>query len=215
MEIIKKKVHMIMTTGVTACTGTAGSCIVIIPDTGVTYNFKINLTGIHKDMGFFDASPDAETQSGVGSINIVRGTSSSRLSELKKYAVNVPFNQQYIGDGSYSVDGVDFLNSVSGVSVTYYIGGIKYVDNTDVTGTTTTFVFITSGTNSLNFINGAYYKDPKKENIISNPKIDDDVFIIRQELSAFEKNYRLEYVKNLAELQSYAGGNYFKIANNT
>jgi hypothetical protein len=61
-----------------------------------------------------------------------------------------------------------------------------------------------------------HHVDPsKKENIISNPKINDDVFITRQELSAFEKNYRLEYIRNLVDLETYAGGNYFNIINNT
>ena len=137
----------------------------------------------------------------------------SRLSELKKYSVNVPFDQQYIGGGSFAVDGVDFSESISGVSVTYYLGGIKYIDN--ITGDTTTFTFESIGTNSPDFIEKPYYKDPKKENIISNPKITNDVFIIRQEISVFENNYRLEYIKNLVDLETYAGGNFFNIVKNT
>ena len=81
--------------------------------------------------------------------------------------------------------------------------------------TGTTYGFIPQGTSSLDFIEAPIYKDPKKENIISNPKINDDVFIVRQELSVFEQNYRLEYVSNLVELTTYAGGNYFKIINNS
>jgi hypothetical protein len=54
-----------------------------------------------------------------------------------------------------------------------------------------------------------------KENIISNPEIYDDVFIIRQEISAFDGNYRLEYIQNLIDLETYAGGNFFNIVNNT
>jgi hypothetical protein len=147
---------------------------------------------------------------------IVTGTSSSRLVELKKYAVNVPFNQQYVGGGNWTTDGVDFPNSISGVSVVYYLGGIKYLDTLTGDNTGTTFTFNTLGTGDTNnFIVAPIYKDPNKENIISNPKIDDDVFIVRQELSAFENNYRLEYIKNLSELETYAGGNYFNIVKNT
>lgn len=146
---------------------------------------------------------------------IVSGTSSSRLGELKKYSTNVPFNQQYVNNGSFLNDGVDYSDSVFGVKITYYLGGIKYVDIFTSTGNTTTFSFTAQGTNSPDFINMPYYKDPKKENIISNPKITNDVFIIRQELPAFEKNYRLEFVKNLVDLESYAGGNYFRIVKNS
>jgi len=50
---------------------------------------------------------------------------------------------------------------------------------------------------------------------VSNPKINDDVFIVRQELSAFDSNYKLEFIRNLVDLTSYAGGNFFNIVNNT
>jgi len=141
-------------------------------------------------------------------------TSNSRLLELKKYAINVPFSQQYVSSGSLSVDGVDYPNSVSGITMTYYIGGIKFIDN--ISAVTTTFSSIAQGTgNTNNFINNFYYKNPNKSKIISNPKINDDVFIIRQELSAFDKNYRLEYIKNMVDLTTYAGGKYFNIINNT
>lgn len=140
-------------------------------------------------------------------------TNTSRLNELRKYTTSNIFANQYISGGSFTNDGVDYLTSVSGVSVTYYLGGIKYVD--DVANEITTFAYMPSGTSSPDFINAPYYKDPKKENIISNPKINDDVFIVRQELSAFENNYRLEHIRNLSELLTYAGGKYFNIVSNT
>lgn len=138
-------------------------------------------------------------------------TNNSRLIELKKYKVTNIFTEQYFGNGSLSTNGVDYPNSTSGVSVTYYIDGIKYVDN--VTGSTTTFSY--EPQNESNFINKIYYKDPNKENIIGFPKISDDVFIERQQLSAFDDNYKLQFIKNLVELTTYAGGKYFKIVNNT
>jgi len=151
----------------------------------------------------------------TGGSFVVTGESISRLSELRKYTVTTVFTNQYIGGGTYSSDGVDYGSSISGVSIVYYIGGIRYVDI--LTGTTakTTFDFISTGVLSPSFINAPIYKDPKKENIISNPKIGDDVFIVRQALSAFDNNYRLEQIKNLNELVTYAGGNFFNIVNNT
>jgi hypothetical protein len=229
MEYIKKTVYRILTTGTTTgatnckgtypvCTGCTGHCIVLIPNTGVSYYFRILLTQAAQDIGFFDAY----NFSGITGTTIVpstyhvTGSSSSRLTELRKYTVTNIFSQQYISGGTVTTDGVDYPNSISGVSVVYYIGGIKYVDL--LTGFTsgTTFSFITHGmTNNPNFINKPIYKDMNKENIISNPEIADDVFIVRQEISAFDKNYRLEYITNLVDLETYAGGAFFNIVNNT
>jgi len=149
---------------------------------------------------------------------VTGSTSHSRLAELKKYAVGVSFSEQYVNNGSLTVDGVAYgdPNTVSGKSVVYYISGIKYFDILTGTSSGTTYSFTPQGIdNPLNFINTNTYKDPKKDNIISNPKIIDDVFIVRQELSAFDKNYKLEYIKNLNELLTYAGGNFFNIVNNS
>lgn len=142
---------------------------------------------------------------------ITGNTNNSRLNELKKYAVNVSFDKQYVGGGNQTTDGVDYAESVSGVTMTYYIGGIKFVD--DVSGGITTFSYTANNIN--NFIDLPYIKNPNKEKIISNSKIIDDVFITRGELSAFNKNYRLEYIRNLVDLTTYAGGKYFNIINNS
>lgn len=152
----------------------------------------------------------------TGGSFVVTGECTSRLSELRKYTITDEFINQYFGNGSYNSDGVDYVNSISGVSVVYYIGGIRYVD-TILTGTTikTTFDFISTGILSPNFIDIPIYKDPKKENIISNPKIGDDVFIVRQALSVFENNYRLEQINNLNELMTYAGGKFFNVTKNS
>jgi len=146
---------------------------------------------------------------------ITGGTDNSRLVELKKYAVGVPFIQQYRSGGSWTTDGVDYANSPAIEYVVYYIGGIRYVDETLIDGVHTTFSFASQGISEPNFIDVPYYKNPNKEKIISNPKINDDVFIIRSDLSAFNNNYRLEYIRNLVDLTTYAGGRYFNIINNT
>jgi len=147
---------------------------------------------------------------------IITGTSSSRLSELRKYTVTNDFTKQYVIGGSINTDGIDLSSSNPLDKIVYYIGGIKYVDIiTGSTSGTTLNIYTPQGTASANFINVPYFKDPNKNNIISNPKIIDDVFILRQQLSAFDKNYRLEYIGNLGDLETYAGGNFFVIVNNT
>lgn len=168
-------------------------------------------------------------------------TDNSRLNELRKYTITTGFTEQYIGGGTWTQDGVDYGVSTVIENVTYYLGGIKYNDITLIDGTHTTFSYTplsggtsvvyylgtgrTSGgtiiefapswTTSRDFIDEQYIKNPNKEKIISNPKIYDDVFITRDNLSAFNKNYRLEYIRNLVDLTTYAGGKYFNIINNT
>jgi len=140
-------------------------------------------------------------------------TKNSRLYELKKYVVTNNFMEQYVGNGSYNNNGVDYNNSVDDEYITYYIDGIKYVD--DLTQNITTFYTSPSITSSPNFINTNYFKDFNKENIINNPKIHNDVFIDRYEQSVFIDNYRLRYVTNLSDLTTFVGGIYFNIINNT
>jgi hypothetical protein len=140
-------------------------------------------------------------------------TENSRLAELRKYTITTDFTKQYVSNGSWTNNGVDYNNSTSGVSVVYYINGIKYVDETTDDTTITKFSFIPK--NEANFISKELVKNPNKDKIISNPKIIDDVFITRNDLSAFDRNYRLEFIRNLFELTTYAGGKYFKIINNT
>ena len=53
MEFIKKTILRVMTTGHT--TGCTGTCYVIIPNTGTTYQIKINLVQDARDIGFFNA----------------------------------------------------------------------------------------------------------------------------------------------------------------
>jgi hypothetical protein len=145
---------------------------------------------------------------------VVTGSSSSRLTELRKYIVSGTTAQIYVTGGNLLTDGVDLGQTTSNKFV-YFLGGIKYTDI--LTGDTsgTTFSFTGQGYSGPDFITAPIYKNPNKENIISNPKIYDDVFIVRQELSAFDQNYRLEYIQSLVDLTTYAGGNFFNIVNNT
>lgn len=148
--------------------------------------------------------------------NYVSGTSTSRLGELRKYTITDVFENKYFTGGTSSIDGVDLITSNYPEYVVYYLGGIKYIDVLSGSSSGLTFTyFIPKGLNETNNFNyDRIYKDPSKDNIISNPKINNDVFIVRQQLSAFEKNYRLEFISRLVDLTTYAGGNYFYIKKN-
>lgn len=234
MEIIKKTIKLKMTTGSTVqciyrdpetgdesidCENRNCECYLIIPDTGVTYNIKILLKNEQKDLGYFDVDADPLITGFTGTnfnhvTTIITGESTSRLSELKKFKTGDGISTEfYFGGGGITTDGVDFAATIPNVSVVYYIGGIKYID--DLIDGITYFEFTSLGYDSPNFIDLPYYKIPSKENIVSMPKIDDDVFIDRGEISILENNYRLEQIDNLGELTTYAGGSLFNIVNNT
>jgi hypothetical protein len=153
-----------------------------------------------------------------GSENIITGESKSRLSELKKHAVNSSFFNRYELSNGSSTNGVD--KNKSNISTTpqkivYYIDGIIYTDFVYESRTSTKFKFTGQGYNSPDFINKPIIKDPSKSNLISKPKVNSDVFIVRQEISAFEKNYKLKDIRDLNSLTTYAGGRFFNIVNNT
>ena len=217
MELIKKTILQALTTGATTGSTKTGDYI-IIPDKKAVYHMKVGLKSTVKDIGFFDVDLSSISYPLVNPTTIptITGSSSSRLPELRKYTITNVFTKQYISGGTVNHDGVDMLNSNPLDKIIYYLGKIMYVDiiSGDSSGITYN-VYKPEGFTSANFINVPYYKNPNKENIISNPKINDDVFIVRQELSAFDKNFRLEYIRNFADLSTYAGGNFFKIVSNT
>jgi len=220
MEFIKKKIFRIMTTGTT--TGCTGNSYVIIPDTGVTYNFNFLLTQQNKDFGFFDVYIDPLATGVTGGTYIssipyiITGSSTSRLEELRKYSVSTDLSKKYFTSSNSNEDGLDLTKTISGVSYIYYLGGIIYTDSflNNPTGITT-FSFVSSGYSSQNFINLPIIKDEDKENIIEMPLIGNNVFIIRNEQSILEYNYRLRNIHNLSEIEYYAGGAFYNIIKNT
>lgn len=143
------------------------------------------------------------------------GTTNSRLVELRKYTISGDIEDIYITGGNVNVDGIN-INESTNDRIVYFLGGIQYIDTINEFGdTVTTFSYTPESLDNPNFITRYIYKDPTKENIISYPKINNDVFINRQEISAFEKNYRLEFIETLIDLETYAGGNYFNVVKNS
>ena len=151
--------------------------------------------------------------------HVVTGTSESRLDELRKYAVSGSLSVRYFTSISTAIDGLDISLTTTGVTAstyTYYIGGITYVDKINTQSTGTTFTFTSLGLDDPNnFDDLPYIKIESKQNMVENSQVSVDVFISRQSLSVFEKNYRLRGLGSMSDLLSYAGGNYFIIYNNT
>jgi hypothetical protein len=243
MEYIKKVFKQILTTGTTF--GTTSGQFVIIPNTGVTYNFNVLLSKDNVDLGFYDVindvnennDPDFNTNFIVSGYTVT-GTCVSRLNEIKKNAISPVFYKQYFYSIDTTANGLDVYDSyfytgstlsnpisilsiggITGVTqylLKYYIDKIKYIEYSGSTATGTTFSFVSDGLNNPdNFNYNKLIKDENKNNVINNPEITSDVFILRQELSVFEKNYNLEYIKNLIDLETFAGGNYYNIVKNS
>lgn len=149
----------------------------------------------------------------------VSGYCSSRLDELRKYAVSGPISSRFFIATDASSDGVNPYLSVEGVNNSqyiYYIGGITYEDQTSSGVTVTTFHFESLGLDEgNNFENLPVVKLESKQNMVENPQVERDVFIERQQQPVFERNYRLRAVNAVNDVLSYAGGNYFTIYNNT
>jgi len=145
----------------------------------------------------------------------ITGNCTTRLAELLKFTHSEDFFEKYSSGGSGITDGVDYSSSLINEYVVYYLNGIRYVDTIKSSGTTTTFGVIGQGYDSPDFINSYVVKLPIKDNIISNPKINNDVFIDRQQISVFDRNFRLEFIRKLVDLETYASGKYFNIVKNS
>ena len=217
MELIKKQIQRAMTTGATPCdSGITGNCYQIIPDLTIDYNFKIMLKAKDIDFGFFDV---ISGQTGATGATIspatytITGTSLSRLNELRKFTISGTLEDLYFTSLTPASDGVNTSLTMTATTWTYYIGGITYVD--DVASNVTSFTFESLGYNSPNFINLPFIKDETKQNVIDKPEINNNVFIIRQSLPVYQNIYRLQDIKNLSELEKYAGGAKFNVVNNT
>jgi hypothetical protein len=211
LELIKKIVKQALT-----ITGVTDTSYEIVPNLATFYCFKINLTTEDHDFGFFDVYENTNPVITGGTYSSqITGITSSRLNELKKYAITSVFEEKYVSGGTNTVDGVDYDHSTENESIVYYINGMQYNDSISGTGVTTIYSLTPMSVNKNNFTSGWMYKNPEMGDVISDAKIDSDVFIDRQELSAFEKNYRLEFVKTLSQLTTYAGGGFFNIIKNT
>jgi hypothetical protein len=213
MEIINKT-FKIINTGVTS--GATG------------YSMNILLNANMDDMGLFDTYEDTLATGATGasltySAYTITATSRSRLVELRKFTRSTDLGTRYKTSLSPSSNGLDLFRSVTtgtDISYVYYIDGITYTDSYKTTGetsgtTATTYSFISSGTSSPAFDNKPIIKDDSIFEIIEEPTVGSNVFIIRQEIPVFENNYRLKSINELSHLTFYGGGRYFNIIENT
>jgi len=195
-----------------------------VPDLSATYSFKLLLNSENTDWGFFDVDHDSDSEEPiVDMVNYtVTGTSTTRLNELKKYSVSSDISKAYIildeadkNPTSFNpaLRGLILSETTEGVIYSYFVDGIKYVD--DILTNMTTFSFFSQGYESENFIHKPIYKDPTIGNTIASPNVDSNVFIIREEIPVLLNNYRLSNIISLASLENYAGGKFYNIVKNS
>ena len=145
---------------------------------------------------------------------ILSGYTDDRLSEVKTYSKSQPYQIGYLGVTQLTFNTFGDLDSVE-----YVIDGIKYLttigkplfpDSTDFFKTQTVYFFESSGLSEEN-IN--VIKKEGEMNLSEPPKVDEEIFIERQETSVFENHLRMGEIITLDQLVAYKNGYYniFKI----
>jgi len=187
-----------------------GTSTTLIPDDSISYNIKIYLKSDFIDLGIMESVDVEDNDSETFDVDeyIITGTCDSRLYELEKYGFNNNINEKYKMGGTINIDGVSLIETDK---ITYYINGIKYVDH--ILDEKITYYSFLSTQYDDNFINNYYVKLPHMENY-NEFRIENNVNIERQNISAFDGNNRLEFLNNLVQLTTYGGGKVFNIENN-
>ncbi len=140
---------------------------------------------------------------------ILSGYTDDRLSEVRTYDKNNPYQVGYNGVTQLTVD-------IDGVvdSVEYIIDNIKYItnigkplfpNNPDIFKTQTVYFFESSGLSEEN-IN--IFKKEVEMGISEPPKVEEEIFIERQETSVFERHLRMGEIKTIEQLEEYKNGYY-------
>ena len=183
---------------------------------GSTYNIKLLLTQTVYDLGKFDIYED-ENSTAVGTDGLfsgvvtITGSGSNRLEELRTYSVSPDLSLRYITSTTPTTDGLNVsLSDESQNLFIYYLGSITYTSS----GSVTTFSYESNGC-TPHVENKPIISNESTVGLVEEPIVDPEVFIGRQEISVFESSYRLADVKNLRELETYAGGNFFTIIENS
>ena len=190
----------------TGCT----NCKKFVVDTGVTYYTKFRLCSNLVDLGYFDVDTTFTGNTTISGYTIytVTGECTSRLSELEKFTRSTDISVKYKTTVNEDNDGVVLSATSANTQYTYYIGGVRYVDN--ISANTSYFSFIREISN-IDYINYPYYKDESKQNIIAKPKIINDINIERQAPTIMDSFYRIKDINILNDIEYYGGGSYFNV----
>lgn len=139
---------------------------------------------------------------------ILSGYTDSKLAQVKTYDINQLYQVGYKGVTQVNYDVNGEINEV-----TYEINGITYI--TKIGGklnlgsnnfaTPTRYYFESDGLTqeTINVI-----KKEVEMSISEPPKIEEEIFIERQETSVFERHLRMGEIKTIEQLEEYKNGYY-------
>lgn len=203
---LKLKYKLVDSTGCTDCKN-------FIVDTGITYYVKFRIVSNAIDLGYFNVDLQYTGDTSISAQTyVVTGQTTSRLSDIEKFTRSTDISIKYKTTTTIENDGLLLSESITGQTYTYYIGGIKYIDN--VSANTTTYEF-TRTISDVDFQNNSYYKDESKQNIISKPKIINDINVERQAPTIMDIFYRIKDINILNDFSYYGGGSIFNIVKNS
>lgn len=140
---------------------------------------------------------------------ILSGYTDDRLSELKTYDRNQPYQVGYNGVTQVGLGPDGNIELVE-----YIINDIKYITNIgkpilperpDSFKTQTVYFFDASNLSQEN-IN--VIKKEVEMGLSEPPKIEEEIFIERQETSVFERHLRMGEIESLEQLEEYKNGYY-------
>jgi hypothetical protein len=140
---------------------------------------------------------------------ILSGYTDDRLSEIKTYDENNPYQVGYNGvtqittDIGGNIDSVEYI--IDNIRYITNIGKAFFPDNNEKFSSETIYFFESSGLSEekINLI-----KKEVEMSISEPPKVEEEIFIERQETSVFERHLRMGEIKTLEQLEEYKNGYY-------
>jgi len=168
----------------------------------------------------------------------ITGFTDSKLEDVRSYNNSDPYRigfdvktETYLNYRGISILGVDRIKSMGEPKIYVFdtpfnndlgtdkqVSGIQYldIDNTrivDINGfdkviPMTEFKYIGEGINNTNTSLSALVQQEYLFGIISNPEVENDVFIDRGNISVMELHLRLSEINNISELTRYGNGFY-------
>ncbi len=139
---------------------------------------------------------------------ILSGYTDSRLAQIRTYDKSQLYQVGYKGVTQISYDSEGEIDEV-----TYEINNITYITNIgsrlykdlNVFATPTRYYFESDGLTqeTINVI-----KKEVEMSISEPPKIEEEIFIERQETSVFERHLRMGEIKTIEQLEEYKNGYY-------
>lgn len=177
-------------------------------NTGQTVSINVFLEEKFTLMGVFHSDTSSQTTP-IFNTNTeqITGFTDSRLLEVKTYDKQQPYKL-----GVNGVTNIEYNSNGTYSKIYYTIDNIDYI--TDLKQNITQYSYYTTGFDSSNSDNYSVIKNDKYLGLDKEIETNNLINIERLEISVFDPHYRLIGLNNLSDIESYGGGNFFKIHSN-